>query len=571
MRRLVRLIIAVSLLVASSPALAESDPDQNARKAEALDHFERGVASLEEKRWDAALSEFLASRALYKSRGNTRNAAVCLRNLGRYPEALDMFTELQREFALPPTDNAAVEQEINALRVLVATLVVSSSEVGTTVVLDGREVGVTPAVGRVRVATGSHTLRFSKAGFTTVEKQVQIAGGQTQPVEARLSRLAESGRLSVIERSSAKAEVVLDGATVGETPWEGDVSPGVHVITLRGVGAMGSQPISIRVPARDVTRATIELERLESHLIVNPTPANAVVTLDGVDVGQGAWEGKVRVGRHRVDVNAPRFLPWSREWPLARGESHRLQPVLERDASWTRDRWRFVVDAAVAGGISPSLGGTVLADGCSSPCSTSLPIAGASTLMAGVRFGAGFGAGVEGGALVITASARERDSTVMPVNLPPSTGRTQDDITAFAWLLGARAFWQSKGTWRWGASLGAGGAFGRATLTREGAFATGSGSPDPGVPFSVPSLTERASLAYLYVQPEGRISYSLGDRWQIFGSARVLTLFAIERPRTAGEWSVVAGPHGLARTSEETLLGSIVVLVMPGIGVRAEF
>src|SRR5262245_34722023 len=97
------------------PAPPESTPttDVEAKKAEANAAFERGMKLMAEENFDAALAEFLRSRELYPARGNTQNAALCLKKLGRYDEALDMFETLLREVpSLSPEDKQLVELAI---------------------------------------------------------------------------------------------------------------------------------------------------------------------------------------------------------------------------------------------------------------------------------------------------------------------------------------------------------------------------------------------------------------------------------------------------------------------------
>ena len=47
--------------------------------------------------------------------------------------------------------------------------------------------------------------------------------------------------------------VLVDGAVVGQTPWEGPVAPGRHTIVLRGAGTEGSQPMVTSVRANQTT------------------------------------------------------------------------------------------------------------------------------------------------------------------------------------------------------------------------------------------------------------------------------------------------------------------------------
>src|SRR5262245_28524811 len=126
----VGILIVISLLVGAHPAAAQ-DPKQEARV-----HFERGVKLSDEQSWDAALAEFLQSRELFPTRGAEKNAAVCLRKLRRYEEALEMIEGVLKEFPnMPQEDRWSIENEIKELQGLVGFLTVKPSEAGATVVI----------------------------------------------------------------------------------------------------------------------------------------------------------------------------------------------------------------------------------------------------------------------------------------------------------------------------------------------------------------------------------------------------------------------------------------------------
>src|SRR4051812_7353337 len=81
-------------LFAQAPAADASADDAEKRKEEAKARFQRGLELVQNESWDAALAEFLASRKLFPTRVALKNAALSLRQLKRYVEALAMYNEL---------------------------------------------------------------------------------------------------------------------------------------------------------------------------------------------------------------------------------------------------------------------------------------------------------------------------------------------------------------------------------------------------------------------------------------------------------------------------------------------
>ncbi len=88
-----------------------------------------------------------------------------------------------------------------------------------------------PAARAAPPTTGSHTLRVYEEGFEPFEARVEVAAGQTVSARARLRRLVEAGRLSVVESTGKVLEVLLDGSSVGATPWEGSLFPAEALVS----------------------------------------------------------------------------------------------------------------------------------------------------------------------------------------------------------------------------------------------------------------------------------------------------------------------------------------------------
>src|SRR4051812_42183143 len=189
LRTLSFLVVSIALMPPAyaqrtKPAPPAPDASQQ-KKDEAKTRFEKGMTLFDRKLWDAALVEFLESRAAYPTRSNTQNAALCLRNLNRFDEALDMFEALLRDFPnLSSQDKQLVEKEVRELESLVGTIELlvgnecrratctptelQAKEAGAQIFIDGRERGNVPSP-PLRVSAGSHVVRVYKQGYIPVE------------------------------------------------------------------------------------------------------------------------------------------------------------------------------------------------------------------------------------------------------------------------------------------------------------------------------------------------------------------------------------------------------------------
>jgi len=203
-----------------------------AQREEARARFEQGLAHFDRREWSAALAEFLRSRELFPTRAATQDAAVCLREEGRFDEALDLWEALLREFPdLSPADRATADAQIAELRRSVGLIEVRGAEPGAAIAIDGRARGAHPA-GALRIGAGAHLVRVSKDGFIPFEERVEVAGGQLVFVEARLGTLARPGPVQAPPRDRERPRFLLEldgAAALG--PWLGG-----DVLALCGAG-----------------------------------------------------------------------------------------------------------------------------------------------------------------------------------------------------------------------------------------------------------------------------------------------------------------------------------------------
>ncbi|HTJ82091.1 MAG TPA: PEGA domain-containing protein, partial [Polyangiaceae bacterium] len=552
---------------ASDTESAAPDP---AKKAEAEAHFTKGLDLLNEEAWTAALAEFLASRELYPTRTATNNAAVCLRKLKRFDESLDMFETVLREFPNMPADKKeAAQKEVAELRQLVGTIDIGGAEPGAAIAVDGRPKQDYPLIDPLRVSAGSHTVRLFKEGFQPFEATVDVAGGQTVKIEAKMPALAASGRLRVVEQNGKRLDVVVDGAVVGVTPWEGTIGVGEHVVLLQGDGDMGTQPTRAPIKKDESSTLTLSAELLESGILVKSTPSAAKIVIDGIPVGRGIWDGRLRKGAHTVESTYDGYFPKKKDVSLDRGERQEITFELERDED--ADRWRLPskITFDLVGGfaLSPSFGGDVQS-GCGDGCSGTLGLGGLVMAHGGYEWGSGIGIGLSAGFMQASQSDTGRSTSITPQGLDPLTGTTDDDVRIRGYLVGVHGAYRIGEDFPLRFRLGAGALIGQVHATRTGAFTTRAGSA-----YDAPEVGSNGTAAFVYIDPEATIGIKLGDTFEIGAGAQALILIAAAAPTFGGDAnpSFNAPGDGLSSyNADETTMGTT-VFVVPQVTARASF
>jgi hypothetical protein len=561
-------LVTAGALVCVTARAQEAPPVTPTSDARA--RFRKGNELFKQHAWAAALAELLESRKLHPTMVATANAAYCLRQLERYDEALDLYESLLRDFKDVPADlKDETQRAIVELRGLVGTIEIGESEPGAAISIDGRARGEYPSIEPLRVAAGSHTVRLYKDGFEPFETRVEVAGRKTVPIDAKLRPLVASGRLKVIEQGGRALEVLLDGSLVGKTPWEGRVPVGEHVVLLRGEGDLGTAPTSVSVELSRTVPLTLVAEELAAVLQIEPVPASARVAIDSVAVGRGIWEGRLRVGEHKIEVAEPGFLTATLTVTLARGKRERTKVTLERDASspfWRKPARpsRFMLEMAVSSPLVP-FGGAITSD-CVGTCSLSTGIGTHGMLRGGYELGWGFGLGAMAGWYAARQVARGRDTSLQELaGEGAATARVDDTLRLRGVLVGGWLGYRLDTAFPIQARLNAGALLAVLSDARAGTITSSAGDEH-----RFGTIVERHDARFLFLAPELRIGIPLSPHVELSAGIEVPILVPTERAL----WSttVAAGSGGgTFAFDDEPLTSAVLVTFAPGLGARFDF
>jgi hypothetical protein len=546
------------------PAQPPAPPDAaaEAKKEEARGYFQKGLALFDDQAWDAALVQFQRSREIYPTRAATKNAAFCLQRLHRFDEALEMYETLVRDYPnMSAEDKVSAAKSIADLGSLVGTIELRGAEPGASIVIGGRDRGVSPPPGPIRVSIGTHVVRVYKEGFLPFETRVEVSGGRTTKVEARLGALTQGGRLRITEQMGKTVDVLVDGVVVGKTPWEGTLAAGEHTVVLRGLGNLGTQPVTAPVNLNQLTPLTVGAEELEAALRIEPVPAGASVALDGVTVGRGVWEGRLRAGGHQVEITADGFQPSTLQIKVDKNEHQVMNPKLVRLLRGGSDS-RFTVELDGAAAIAPSLGGAIVG-GCSGSCSHGLGIGPLLALQGGYQLGNGLGFGLTVGYLSAAQSVKGRQATVLQVGGNQSQTTADDSLRLSGVLVGATAGYHLDTKLPLLFRLGAGALIGSLRDDRSGKFTASDGSPN---------VTDSPKATYFYAAPEVRVGVKLGGYVELSAGIAGLVLVALSQPVWSnGKEQTIFDGKAFGSFGAQELAGKTLFLLAPSAGVRVAF
>lgn len=231
-------------LLLPSPALAQ---DRLART-----HYEAGSSYYQQGRYEEALREF---EEAYRLSSEGRRAVLHY-NIGLAHERLGHLTEAIEELRLylegaPNADDAEIVTE--RMRTLQNRLdstgiVLTVSEEGAGVIVDGEPRGTTPLGEPVRVTPGAHEVRVEKEGFHALTIRVTVPAGERVTVQANLVPASAPAPAAVVQAPVDTPPREARSGGAGPLPW---ILFGVGGATAIGGVLLGMNAIGRRDDAND--------------------------------------------------------------------------------------------------------------------------------------------------------------------------------------------------------------------------------------------------------------------------------------------------------------------------------
>lgn len=560
------------------PPLDPAAQAEATAKEEARKHFDQGLALFDRGSLEAALPEFEKSISIYPTRAAIKNAALCLRRLNRFAEAVDMNERLLAFAGVSDEEKAIANAELAQLRPVVGNIVIDGVQPGATVTIDNKPIGTTPLKGPLHVPVGTRVVRILKAGFETFEKRVEAVGGKEVTVRAVLAPLELSGWLQVDEASGYSVDVILDGEVVGKTPWRGLIATGDHLVVLRGDKRQGTQPARVEVRQSQVTNMLVIVEELGSDLRIESKVKNGDIYLDGVYVGKDTWEGFVRTGSHRVEIGGDGFVKEERRIEVAPGKREVLSfgPSVEAPRTFWEENPPFI-EAGGAFAIGSSFGG--IADECGTGCSPSPVMGGMGTIRGGLSIRSRWSVGFDLGFLYAQQTINNRTATISPIGIGSyESNAVTDELWTRGFTAGVGVGVKFGDRFPVGFRLGVGGFFGSFTDVRTGDFQT-KGPPQQAaqpanftpVPYTV-EAGQSFTMTAFYVMPEVRAGVRIRKNLDIHLSLGGILLVMPNAPKWVPEDAIVqAGNDGWAQFEKEALASRVQFVGTPALLVNYRF
>lgn len=196
----------VCLALGLLPALAHAE---SADEAEALRHYQLGLANVQRRAFGEAIAEFNQAYDIGHDFAVLYDIAQAYLAIDEPARALQMFERYLAEGGqyVPDARRKEVEGEIAKQRERVAKVVIRTQFQGAVVKVDGVEVGKTPLAEDLVLNAGVHVVAAAAEGHRPWEMRLELAGGDRRNLEVALEP----------EGTPADASSVAQGALAGQT------------------------------------------------------------------------------------------------------------------------------------------------------------------------------------------------------------------------------------------------------------------------------------------------------------------------------------------------------------------
>jgi hypothetical protein len=203
-------------------------------------------------------------------------------------------------------------------------------------------------------------------------------------------------------------------------------------------------PANVQVDQTVVLR--LRLEDLPADVRVETDPIGAQIILDGVPVGQGSWEGRLRAGTHKVDTQAEGYFRTTKSFEgKTDGAKQTWKISLDRDENspfWTKGRTRPISVSLFGDFLFGAFGfGGDYERSCGSTAdcySRSKPLGGGGGVRAGYEVAPGLAIELELGYMYAKASV-SRKTTLFGEQSTPVKVDITDDFSLSGFVVGAGA------------------------------------------------------------------------------------------------------------------------------------
>lgn len=207
-----------------------------------------------------------------------------------------------------------------------AAVKITSSPPGAEVIMNGHNVGITPAV-FTRLPPGPYVITFCRKRHEDVTRSIVLQPGEKASLDVVLPPLYG---LTLIDSIPSDADIQIDGTFRGRTPKVfDDLTVGRHRLRLSSAG-FSTKDVDLLVQDRTPQKTLITLPLNSATLIIRSQPEGATIRINGIAMGTSpATFHRLERGIKNIEVLLPGFSPYRQSLPLSVGTTNAIDITLD--------------------------------------------------------------------------------------------------------------------------------------------------------------------------------------------------------------------------------------------------
>jgi formylglycine-generating enzyme required for sulfatase activity len=239
----------------------------------------------------------------------------------RIEAQLEGYYPLETEIEVGESPSQTIRLSLTKLPGLIT--LATDPEIGAQVRVDGTLLGTTPLTD-VEIAPGAHQIEFSAERYLSEVRELIVTGGHER--QTLSSSLTPNWALVSLTTEPSGASVSVDGAAMGVTPVDLELTSGVREIELRLSGYNAWQERVTVVANQPLIVPPVRLTPADGRVQLATLPPDAAVSVDGVFRGRTPLQLRLPPGRdHEITITKPGYETVRRQLSVAADSGRALE------------------------------------------------------------------------------------------------------------------------------------------------------------------------------------------------------------------------------------------------------
>lgn len=196
--------------------------------------------------------------------------------------------------------NASTTKQYVTLQPAYGVLKITSEPAGAVLAIDGKRVGTTPWTS-AKLPGGTVQVRLQAQNHALLEETLQVVGNGSE--QSHHFKMVPQFGTVTCRTDMADAEIWVDKELKGHGSWTGTLSSQLpHTLETRKTGHQ-SQSISFTVASGETKTEVVGAPiPMYGTLVLNTSPADASVVIDGQKMGETPLVQRLLIGKHTIEL-----------------------------------------------------------------------------------------------------------------------------------------------------------------------------------------------------------------------------------------------------------------------------